>query len=202
MFTLRWSDSSRRWIDNLETFPERLADRCVKPALHFGALFAVRQARTIIRSAGMVFQGDMLGDIQSSSVREVGDLKLRVVVGESGQLQLGTAYGDVGGWEHDPFSYIWGKHSGIEKHKVWLYTSRPNSRGRKKLREWLRTHGVPQLPESEEEFDRMKNEGTINMPPWIEVAPESRDFLHHMVVDGSLASNIMRNFRRRLSEVW
>lgn len=203
MVSLRWSDESLRWINNLDTFPERLAAQCVKPALHAGSFFAARIARTTIRGADMVFQGDMLSDIHAGPVREIGALKLRVVVGEGGKLHLGTSHGDdASSWKYDPFSYTWGKHSGIEKHKVYLYTSSPNSRGRKKLRGWVRQNMGVQLPETEEEFDQMKGDGTINMPPWIEVAPKSTDFLHHLVSDGSLFSVIQRVFRNHLREVW
>lgn len=188
----RWSDDSRRWIDQLDTLPRRL---------FHGMRLPVQQVLRLIvaeaRGAMPTFEMDMWRDLRVLGI-DVGNDHITGHVGfsdttvmpEEESVDKSTA----------PFHYPWGKHDGIEPHKVWLW-SRARDRGRAKLIRWGQAHGVisTAVPEdgSAEEIRAALPEG---QPPWLWVAPASNPFLYDAL--DSVGDRVMAQLDDRLGLMW
>lgn len=189
--SLRWKPESRAWIDELHTLPRRLFHRS-EPIVrkHLAAVMAVG------RSEMPMFEGLMADDLHLLGV-EVGDTHARGVVSWSeATVQPEYESQDPG---TAPFHYPWGKHDGIEPHKVYLFSAHTGT-GRAKLIRWAKAHGVVPGDVPEDGSAEDIRDALGDQPPWLNVAPQSTPFLLDALE--SVSDALMADVSDLLGEVW
>jgi hypothetical protein len=124
------------------------------------------------------FEGDLERDMKAYPLHLEGSTAT-LLVGESGALLEFTRGDSV--TAPDPWSYAWGKHDGIEPHRVYLYArdGGSGSVARQKLRRYAALARNEVIPDTKSELDALNVGRTDNerIPPFINVAPGSTPYL-------------------------
>lgn len=190
--SLRWTDESRAWIDQLDTLPRRLFYRCM-PVMRRH----LRMVITAARGEMPTFEGLMAKDLRELGLT-VTDRSIEGKVGWS-EATVQPEYESVDK-STAPFHYPWGKHDGIAPHKVWLW-SRHTGMGRAKLIRWAQANGVipGDVPEDGSE-EAIREALSDKQPPWLWVSPSSSSFLTDAM--DSVSDSLLKDVSDELGVVW